>query len=247
MPLAATGALPDTASAEDLRRFLLYLVDQGTSPITLNATLTGLKFFFDVTLGRGELMAKMQPVRVPQKLPVVLSPEEVALLTTISSHPMQYAPVTLPFKVRQLSAQTSVAVSQSGDHALLSGAELDALRTSLAQLPIRRQAELSARFFLGRNGETPGMQRLLLSRLAARRETVGARPSLHIIVPTLQCAHSCRYCQVSRSLLDDSHALSPAALDAASDAVFQSTSPTIRDPNKSRRADIYCTLVSDEG
>ena len=29
-------------------------------------TLTGLKFFFDVTLGRGELMAKMQPVRVPQ-------------------------------------------------------------------------------------------------------------------------------------------------------------------------------------
>jgi integrase/recombinase XerD len=71
---------PDTASAEDLRRFQLYLVDQGTSPITLNATLTGLRFFFDVTLGRGELMAKMQPVRVPQKLPVVLSPEEVARL-----------------------------------------------------------------------------------------------------------------------------------------------------------------------
>ena len=71
---------PDTATAEDLRRFQLHMVDQGTSPITLNATITGLKFFFDVTLDRPELMAKMQPVRVPQKLPVVLSRDEVARL-----------------------------------------------------------------------------------------------------------------------------------------------------------------------
>jgi hypothetical protein len=41
---------PDIATAEDLRRFRLHLVDQGTSPITLNATLTGLKFFCYVTL-----------------------------------------------------------------------------------------------------------------------------------------------------------------------------------------------------
>ena len=71
---------PDTATVEDLRRFQLHMVDQGTSPITLNATITGLKFFFDVTLDRGELMAKMQPVRVPRTLPVVLSREEVARL-----------------------------------------------------------------------------------------------------------------------------------------------------------------------
>lgn len=71
---------PDTATVEELRRFQLHLVDQGTSPITLNATITGLKFFFDITLDRGELMAKMQPVRVPRTLPVVLSREEVARL-----------------------------------------------------------------------------------------------------------------------------------------------------------------------
>ena len=71
---------PDSATVEDLRRFQLHLVDQGISPITLNATLTGLKFFFDVTLDRHELMAKMQPVRVPRTLPVVLSREEVARL-----------------------------------------------------------------------------------------------------------------------------------------------------------------------
>jgi integrase/recombinase XerD len=71
---------PDTASVEDLRRFQLHMVDGGISPITLNATITGLKFFFEVTLGRGELMAKMQPVRLPRTLPVVLSREEVARL-----------------------------------------------------------------------------------------------------------------------------------------------------------------------
>jgi integrase/recombinase XerD len=71
---------PDTATVEELRNFQLHLVDQGTSPITLNATITGLKFFFDVTLDRSELMSKMKPVHVPRTLPVVLSREEVSAL-----------------------------------------------------------------------------------------------------------------------------------------------------------------------
>jgi len=74
------GRSPDTATVEDLRNFQLYLVDHGISPITLNATLTGLKFFFDVTLGRLELMARMQPVHVPRTLPVILSREEAGRL-----------------------------------------------------------------------------------------------------------------------------------------------------------------------
>jgi len=73
-------ASPDTATVEDLRRFQLHMVDRGSSPITLNATITGLKFFFDVTLDRSELMAKMQPVHVPRTLPVVLNRDEVARL-----------------------------------------------------------------------------------------------------------------------------------------------------------------------
>lgn len=74
------GRSPDTATVEDLRNFQLHLVDRGISPITLNATITGLKFFFDVTLGHGELMAKMQHVHVPQTLPVILSREEAGRL-----------------------------------------------------------------------------------------------------------------------------------------------------------------------
>lgn len=74
------GRSPDTATAEDLRRYQLHLVDAGTSPITLNATITGLKFLFDVTLGHGDVLAKMQSIRVPRKLPVVLNKQEVSRL-----------------------------------------------------------------------------------------------------------------------------------------------------------------------
>ncbi|MCX7177177.1 MAG: site-specific integrase [Proteobacteria bacterium] len=74
------GRMPDTATAEELRQYQLHLVDQGISPVSLNAAISGLRFFFEITLGHGELMAKMQPVHVPHKLPVILSREEVARL-----------------------------------------------------------------------------------------------------------------------------------------------------------------------
>ena len=62
------GRSPDTARDEDLRRYQLHCVDRGVSPITLNATITGLKFFFEVTLKRPELMGKMSHVRVVRNL-----------------------------------------------------------------------------------------------------------------------------------------------------------------------------------
>jgi site-specific recombinase XerD len=74
------GRSPDTATDEDLRRYQLHCVDRGVSPITLNATITGLKFFFEVTLKRPELMGKMSHVRVARTLPVVLSREEASRL-----------------------------------------------------------------------------------------------------------------------------------------------------------------------
>src|SRR5882762_1246976 len=74
------GRSPQTATAEDLRRFQLHLVEAGVSPITLNATLTAVKFLFQITLDRPHVVSKLRRVRVEQKLPVVLSLEEVALL-----------------------------------------------------------------------------------------------------------------------------------------------------------------------
>ena len=88
---------PDSATVEDLRRFQLHLVDRGTSPITLNATITGMTFFFDITLDRGELLGKMQPVRIPRTLPVVLSREEVARLIAATLCESRYRfPVPCP-------------------------------------------------------------------------------------------------------------------------------------------------------
>ena len=88
---------PDTATAEDLRLFQLHLVDQRVSPITLNATLTGLKFFFAITLERADLMARMSPVPVPHKLPVVLSRAEVARLIAAARNPKYQAALSIAY------------------------------------------------------------------------------------------------------------------------------------------------------
>jgi integrase/recombinase XerD len=74
------GRSPDTATDEDLRRYQLHCVDRGISPMALNAMITGLRFFFDVTLKRPELMGKMSHLRVARTLPVVLSREEASRL-----------------------------------------------------------------------------------------------------------------------------------------------------------------------
>ena len=71
---------PDKATAEDIRRFHVHLArTMGRIP-TMNATMTALKFFFGVTLGRRDLVDAIPFAREPRKLPVVLSPEEVARL-----------------------------------------------------------------------------------------------------------------------------------------------------------------------
>src|SRR5437660_12711007 len=69
---AYLGRSPDTATVEDLRGYQLHLVDHRTSPVSLNAAITGFKFFFEVTLDGRDVIAQMQPVRVPPRLPVVL-------------------------------------------------------------------------------------------------------------------------------------------------------------------------------
>ena len=74
------GRSPDTASAEDLRAFQKELVEHGVSSSTINATIRGLRFFFEITLERPESLKRMSPVRVPDRLPMVLSTEDVTRL-----------------------------------------------------------------------------------------------------------------------------------------------------------------------
>jgi integrase/recombinase XerD len=74
------GRSPDTASFEDVRRYQLHLAASGVGVPTLNHSVATLRFFFKVTLGRREIEDHTQFVHKPRKLPVVLSPEEVARL-----------------------------------------------------------------------------------------------------------------------------------------------------------------------
>ena len=77
---AFLGASPATASAEDLRRYRLHLVDSGVGAPTINHSLTALRFLFLVTLRKPAIVLDMPFVREPRRLPVVLSPQEVARL-----------------------------------------------------------------------------------------------------------------------------------------------------------------------
>jgi integrase/recombinase XerD len=91
------GRSPDTATPEDLRRYQLYLVDTGISNVMLNATITALRFFFQVTLNRADALAKMSPVREPRTLPVVLSREEVARLIDAAGKPKYQAALSVAY------------------------------------------------------------------------------------------------------------------------------------------------------
>jgi integrase/recombinase XerD len=75
---AFLGRSPDTASFEDVRRYQLHLAVSGTGVSTLNQSVSTLRFFFRVTLGCADIVNHTQFVHEPRKLPVVLSPEEVA-------------------------------------------------------------------------------------------------------------------------------------------------------------------------
>ena len=77
---AYLGRSPDTANFEDLRRYQLHLAASGAGIPTLNQTISTLRFFFKITLGRPDIVERTAFVHEPSKLPVVLSPEEVARL-----------------------------------------------------------------------------------------------------------------------------------------------------------------------
>jgi len=69
---------PDTASNEDLRLFQLHLAEKRVGVPTINSTVSALRFFFTVTVDRADAIKHLTFVAEPRKIPVVLSPEEVA-------------------------------------------------------------------------------------------------------------------------------------------------------------------------
>jgi integrase/recombinase XerD len=74
------GHSPDRAEPEDLRRYQLHMASCGASYARMNLAATALRFFFHTTLGWTGFGDRLARIPSPERLPVVLSPEEVALL-----------------------------------------------------------------------------------------------------------------------------------------------------------------------
>jgi integrase/recombinase XerD len=72
---------------EELRNFLHYLIkEKNVSSSYANGVYSGLKFFFETTLGRSWDMTQIPRVKKAQKLPVVISREEIKKLLAVTTN-----------------------------------------------------------------------------------------------------------------------------------------------------------------
>ena len=87
------GRSPEKLGAEEIRRYQLYLLNEKKyTPGTVEIRMSALRFLYKKTLKRRDLAFDdlVYPKR-PQRLPVVLSPEEVTRLIEATTHPMHRA------------------------------------------------------------------------------------------------------------------------------------------------------------
>src|SRR5260370_19335788 len=88
---------PDTATPDEVRLFQLHLIESGASICNRNRIMTGVRFLFRVTLRRHDLAAEVWHIKEPQKLPPVLSPEEVKRVLTLATSLKTRAMLTLAY------------------------------------------------------------------------------------------------------------------------------------------------------
>ena len=152
---------PDTATAEDIRRFQLHLAEAGLSICNRNQIMTGLRFLFRVTLRRLDLTAEIYHLREPQKIPQVMSPDETRRLLAVAQNLKVRVLLSLGYgcglragevirlKVKHIdSAQKIIRIEQSKGrkdrNVMLSPEMLDLLRQWWKARPARYDAGVPA-------------------------------------------------------------------------------------------------------
>jgi integrase/recombinase XerD len=189
---------PDTATAEELRCFQLHLVELGVSSITLNATITGLRFFFEVTLNRSDALSMMSRVYEPRKLPLILSIEEVTCLIESAGGLKYKAALSIAYgaglrasevvhlKVSDIDSQRMVLRVEQGKgkkdrYAMLSPALLELLRAWYRHARSQRMILPGGWLFPGQNPVNPLSTRQLNRAFHLTLEAAGIdkRVSLH--------------------------------------------------------------------
>jgi integrase/recombinase XerD len=164
---------PDTATLEDIRRFQLHLAEAGVSICNRNRIMTGLRFLFRVTLRRLDLAAEIYHIREPQKIPLVMSPDETKRLLAVASSLKARILLSLGYgcglragevvrlKVKHIdSAQKIIRIEHSKGrkdrNVMLSAETLDLLRQWWKARPLRYDAGTPVQerwLFPGRRGK----------------------------------------------------------------------------------------------
>ncbi len=194
------GRSPDLAEPEDLRCFQLRMVEQGVSSTTLNATITGLKFFFGVTLDRPSALKKMSPVRKEQKLPQVLSVEEVTRLLNAASNLKHRAALSVAYgaglrvsevthlKIGDIDSERMIIRVQQGKgrrdrYAMLSPSLLELLRAWWREGRAQGKMLADGWLFPGQNPVKPLSTRQLnrACKSAAAAACLDKRISMHTL------------------------------------------------------------------
>ena len=194
------GQSPDRASPEELRRFQLDLVETDVSPTTINATLTGLGFLFGVTLERPDALKRTSRVRQPQKLPRVLSVDEVARLLAGASNPKHRAALAVAYgaglrasevvhlKVTDIDSERMIVRVEQGKgqrdrYAMLSPSLLELLRDWWRHGRAQGKMRPGGWLFPGRNPVNPLSARQLnhACHFAADAAGLERRVSMHTL------------------------------------------------------------------
>lgn len=79
------GRSPDRLGPEEVRAYQLHLIAQRRSWSHINQTVCALRFFYGVTLGRRDAREQIVAAREPQRLPEVLSGEEIVRFLEVVS------------------------------------------------------------------------------------------------------------------------------------------------------------------
>jgi integrase/recombinase XerD len=109
----------DTATSEDIRRFQLHLAESEVSICNRNRTMTGLRFLFRVTLRRLDLAAEIYHIKEPQKIPLVMSPDETRRLLAMARN----------LKVRALLALGYGCGLRAGEVVRLKAGDIDSAQS----------------------------------------------------------------------------------------------------------------------
>jgi site-specific recombinase XerD len=189
---AFIGRSPDTATAEDLRRFQLNQTQAGVQPPSINSAVSALRFFFTVTLDRPDLARRLTVVHQPRKLPLVLSAEEVARLLDAAPGPKYKAALgtaygaglrvseVVALKVSDIDSERMLLRVERGKgrkdrHAMLSPQLLELLRAWWREGRRRGVMLPQGWLFPGRNPVMPLSTRQLNRAVHAAAEAAGIR------------------------------------------------------------------------